>query len=164
MLPCLSTKMAFIFGEYHFNVLLLSLWTYVVFSTLTVRRVHVCTKSFQSCPTLCDPMDHSLPGSSVHGIFQERIPEWVAISYSRVSPWLRDRTCISCSVGNSYHWAPWEALRGKPPQKYRFQGKKQITLSHRTSVLYSNKSYFIIRQCEFSPEQAKMHIPNWLGS
>ena len=38
----------------------------------------------QSCPTLCDPMDHSLPGSSVHGIFQARVLEWVAISFSRV--------------------------------------------------------------------------------
>ena len=40
----------------------------------------------QSCPTLCDPMDCSLPGFSVHGIFQERILEWVAISFSRGSP------------------------------------------------------------------------------
>ena len=39
----------------------------------------------QSCPTLCDPIDHSLPGSSVHGIFQARILEWAAISYSRGS-------------------------------------------------------------------------------
>ena len=38
----------------------------------------------QSCPTLCDPMDHGLPGSSVHGIFQTRVLEWVAISFSRV--------------------------------------------------------------------------------
>ena len=38
----------------------------------------------QSCPTLCDPMDCSLPGSSVHGILQARILEWVAISFSRV--------------------------------------------------------------------------------
>ena len=37
----------------------------------------------QSCPTLCDPMDCSLPGSSVHGIFQARALEWVAISFSR---------------------------------------------------------------------------------
>ena len=35
------------------------------------------------CPTLCDPMDCGLPGSSVHGIFQARILEWVAISFSR---------------------------------------------------------------------------------
>ena len=37
----------------------------------------------QSCPTLCDPMDCSPPGSSVHGSFQARILEWVAISFSR---------------------------------------------------------------------------------
>ena len=36
----------------------------------------------QSCPTLCDPMDCSLPGFSTHGIFQARVPEWVAISFS----------------------------------------------------------------------------------
>ena len=39
----------------------------------------------QSCPTLCNPMDYSPPGSSVHGIFQARLLEWVAISSSRVS-------------------------------------------------------------------------------
>ena len=38
----------------------------------------------QSCPTLCDPMDCNLPGSSVHGIFQARILEWVAISFSNI--------------------------------------------------------------------------------
>ena len=42
-------------------------------------------KSLQSCLTLCDPMDCSPPGSSVHGIFQARTPEWVAISFSRGS-------------------------------------------------------------------------------
>ena len=41
--------------------------------------------SAQSCLTLCDPLDYSPPGSSVHGIFQARILEWVAISYSRGS-------------------------------------------------------------------------------
>ena len=46
----------------------------------------------QSCPTLCDPTDCSPPGSSVHGILQARILEWVAISFSRGSSWLRDRT------------------------------------------------------------------------
>ena len=39
-------------------------------------------KSLQSCPTLCDPMDCSLPGSSVHGIFQARVLEWGAIAFS----------------------------------------------------------------------------------
>ena len=36
----------------------------------------------QSCPTLSDPMDYSLPGSSIHGIFQARVPEWGAIAFS----------------------------------------------------------------------------------
>ena len=39
-------------------------------------------KSLQSCPTLSDPMDCSLPGSSIHGIFQARVLEWVAIAFS----------------------------------------------------------------------------------
>ena len=40
----------------------------------------------QSCPALCEPMECSLPGSSVHGIFQARVLEWVAISFSRGLP------------------------------------------------------------------------------
>ena len=43
---------------------------------------HAAAKSLQSCPTLCDPMDCSLPGSSVHGIFQARVLEWGAIAFS----------------------------------------------------------------------------------
>ena len=46
----------------------------------------------QSCPTLCDLMDCSPPGPSVHRIFQTRILEWVSISFSRGSSWPRDRT------------------------------------------------------------------------
>ena len=50
----------------------------------------------QSCPTLCDPMDCSLPGFSVNGIFQAGVLEWVAISFSRGSSWSRDQTQVSC--------------------------------------------------------------------
>ena len=56
----------------------------------------MCGKLLQLCPTLCDPMDYSLPGSSVHGIFQEGILEWVAIPFSRGSSQPRDRTHMSC--------------------------------------------------------------------
>ena len=49
----------------------------------------------QSCPTLCDPMECSLPGSSVRSVFQARVLEWVAISVCRVSSWPRDRTQVS---------------------------------------------------------------------
>ena len=52
-------------------------------------------KSLQSCPTLCEPMDHSPPGSSVHGIIQARILEWVAMPFSRGSSLPKDRTCVS---------------------------------------------------------------------
>ena len=50
----------------------------------------------QSCLTLCKPMNSSLPGSTVHGIFQARILEWAAISFSRGSFQSRDRTWVSC--------------------------------------------------------------------
>ena len=55
-------------------------------------NVNVCA---QQCLTLRNPMDCSPPGSSVHGISQARILDWVAISFSRGSSWPRDRTCIS---------------------------------------------------------------------
>ena len=60
--------------------------------------------------TLCDPMDSSLPGSSIHGISQVKILEWVAISFSRGSSQPRDRTWDPCSGRQIlYHWATREA-------------------------------------------------------
>ena len=56
----------------------------------------------QSCPTLCDPMDYSLPVSSVHGILQARTLEWVAILFSREYSWLRDQTQVSCIAGRFF--------------------------------------------------------------
>ena len=53
-------------------------------------------KSLQLYPTLCEPMDSSLPGPSVHGILQARILEWVAMLFSRGSSWPRARTHVSC--------------------------------------------------------------------
>ena len=57
----------------------------------------------QSCPILCNPMDCSLPGSSVHGIFQARILEWVVISFSRRSSQHRDWTQVSRIVGRHFY-------------------------------------------------------------
>ena len=54
----------------------------------------MCAQSLQSCPTLWDPMDCSNPGSSVHGILQTWILEWVAISFSRGSSRPRDQTQV----------------------------------------------------------------------
>ena len=66
--------------------------------------------SLQWCLTLCDPMDCSLPGSSVHGILQARILEWVAMPLSRVSFQPRGRTRVSCIAGGFFTAAPL----GKP--------------------------------------------------
>ena len=54
------------------------------------------------CPTLCNPMDCCPPGFSVHGILQGRILDRVAISFSRRSSWLRDRTRVSCIAGGFF--------------------------------------------------------------
>ena len=56
----------------------------------------------QSCPTLCDPVDCSLSGSSVHGIFQARVLEWIAISFSRGSSQPRNRTQVSGIAGRCF--------------------------------------------------------------
>ena len=72
-------------------------------SVLKTRRLadrvlapsRVRAKPLPSCLTLCDPVDHSLPGSSVHGTLQARILEWVAVPSSEGSSQPRDRTCIS---------------------------------------------------------------------
>ena len=70
----------------------------------------------QSRLTLCDPMDCSLPGSSVHGIFSARILEWVAISSSRGSSWPRTEPSSAALAGRFFTTsATWEA----PPRVYR---------------------------------------------
>ena len=56
----------------------------------------------QSYPALCNPMDCSLPGSSLHGILQARVLEWVAISFSRGSSRPRDQTRVSCIPGGFF--------------------------------------------------------------
>ena len=72
---------------------------------------HVCLVA-QLCPTLCNPMDWSPPGSSVHGISQARILEWVAMPSSRGSSWPRDRTYVSCITGRFFTlWATWGAQK-----------------------------------------------------
>ena len=79
------------------------------------QNVCWCVDSAQSCLTLSNPMDP--PGSSVHGIFQARILESVAISYSRGSSWPRDGTCISCvsCFGRQvlHHCVSWASCWGQ---------------------------------------------------
>ena len=65
---------------------------------LITTCVCVCVLVTQLCPTLCDPMNCSPPGFSVHGILQARILEWIAIPFSRGSSRARDRTLVSCTA------------------------------------------------------------------
>ena len=95
------------------------------------------SKVAQSCPTLCDPKDCCLPGSSVHGIFQARVLEWVAIPFSRVSSRPRDQTQVSCIVSKtlyrlSHQGRPreWKGSIVKiehtsKSQKQKYQGDQQ---------------------------------------
>ena len=69
----------------------------------------------QSCPTFCDPMDRSPPGSSVHGISQARRLEWIAIPSSRASSRPRDQTHVSCIFCTAGRFFPTE-----PPGKLLF--------------------------------------------
>ena len=70
------------------------------------------SEATQSCPTLCDPLDCSLPGSSVHGIFQAIVLEWIALSFSRGSSQPRDWTQVSHIVDRRFTiWATREVLR-----------------------------------------------------
>ena len=75
--------------------------------SLVVGLLHEwVSEGAQSCTTLCDPMDCSPPGSSAHGIFQARLLEWVAISFSRGSSQPRDRTRVSRTAGKRFTiWA-----------------------------------------------------------
>ena len=83
------------------------------FSSLACLCQCVCAKSLHLCLAVCDPMDCSPPGSSVHGILQARILEWVTMPFSRGSSQPKDRThvfCSSCIAGRFFTAEP----PGKP--------------------------------------------------
>ena len=79
----------------------------------------------QLCLTLCNSMDCSLPGSSVHGIFQARVLEWVAISFARGSSQPRDQTQASLIVGRRFYCV---SHQGSPnDQRGRVETKDQVS-------------------------------------
>ena len=84
----------------------------------------------KSCPTLCNSMDCSPPGSSVHGILQVRMLEWVAISFSRGSSQSRDQTQVFCIAGRLFTvWATRESNPAIP--LLRLYTKKSKTLTQK---------------------------------
>ena len=81
----------------------------------------------QSCPTLCDPIDCSLSGSSIHGIFQARMLEWIAISFSRGSSQPKNRTGSPTLQADALPSEPPEKLENSTEQ-YRVSSKKNLRI------------------------------------
>ena len=115
------------------------------------KPVHVCTSTYyitlldpqsevaQSFLTLCDPMDCILPGSSVQGIFQARILEWVAISFSRRSSRPRDWTWVSCIVGR--HFTIWATREEDIQMTNKYPKKCSIPLAIRGMHIKTTMRY-----------------------
>ena len=81
-------------------------------SAMRVRFIlKMKVKVSKSCPTSCIPMDCSLPGSSVYRIFQARMLEWVAISFSRGSSRPRDWTLVSCNASRFFFFLQADSLQ-----------------------------------------------------
>ena len=108
-------------GYYHYPILKIRNWgtkgslqnEWILKFNLQYPRIVRCAVLClvaQSCPTLYDPTDCNLPGSSVHGILQARIPEWVAMPFFRGSSWPKGRTQVSCIAGDALPSEP----SGKP--------------------------------------------------
>ena len=90
---------ALLYTKYHFKCFQIITNLIVL---ITLKQVLLCVLVTQLCQTLCDPMDWRLPGSSVCGILQARILEWVAIYFSRGSSQPRDRTKVSYTAGRLF--------------------------------------------------------------
>ena len=113
--------------------------------------MHACLVT-KSCPTLCNPMNYSPPGSLVHGIFQARILEWVAISFSRGSSWPRDQTLVFCTAHRFFtDWATREAQWTQKENWSVTESSPKTTWLHWLHVsvsshLYTMKLNFLIQK------------------
>ena len=96
---------------------------FLCLGTLCMKKRKKESEVIQSCPTRCDPMDCTLPGSSIHGIFQARILKGIAISFSRRSSRPRDWSRVSRIVGRRFIvWASREVrdiLNSKINKKHK---------------------------------------------
>ena len=130
-----------------------------------------CCKSevAQSYLTPCNPMGCSPPGSSVHEIFHSRVVEWVAISFSRVSSWLRDQTQVSLIAGRRFTiWATKEAIYQMLDTVIRittiFQtlgvtllGSACLFLQKQVGIILTSKCFCNIKRENVCKEPGMMH-------
>ena len=98
----------------------------------------------QSCPTLCNPMDCSPPGSSVHGIFKARILEWVAISYSR-GVFLTQGSNLSLASPTSAGKFFTTVLPGKPQCSINILSNEEKIIKLQATSTFSRERYHLLR-------------------
>ena len=137
------------------------------------------TKSFQSCPTLCDPTDGSPPGSPVPGILQARALEWVAMSFSNAWKWKVKVKSLSHvqllatpwtaahqappSTGFSrrdlYRWATWKALRTQITHCSWRKGKKGPLSKWRQENIMNPDCYSLPKAGKAGPRPSRPWVP-----
>ena len=135
----------FLFKDILFNVY--CWYTYIKVTAKRMKKKESVVT--QSCSTLCDPVDCSPPGSSVHGILQIRIVEWVAMLFSRGYSWPSDWTQVSCITGRSLPSEPRDS------QSHYYSGLKEAYLMHFLWKVQHN-----LLACRNS----KQHLSTTLGS
>ena len=153
------------FNPWSGNMLQLRVWM------LQLKIPHATTKTWcsqsvkvlvtQSCPTLCDPMDCSPPGSSVHRILHARILERVAISFSRGSSQCRDWTWVSHIVGRLFtDWATREYIVAYYGRYYGILWQPRLVKQPLSWSLcltcpylpwYLNYNALLLKDCEWLP-------------
>ena len=108
-------------------------WNHVLLRQWILESFIEC-ESHSVVSDSCNHMDCRLPGSSVRGIFQARVLEWVAISFSRGSSWPRDQTQVSCIAGRFFTiWANWVVQ-----YKWIFQINYSLAFKAPTCLIITN--------------------------
>ena len=123
-----------------------------LFARTTLERWPCSCSVAQLCPTLGDPRDCSPPASSLHGIFQARTLEWVAISFSRGSSPPRDWTCVSCLAGRFFTTEP----PGKPSDPFWSN-----TQYHALKLLFLSITILFLKLTD-SGDSASVFLAPWL--
>ena len=121
------------------------------FTTSTTWERKSESEVAQSCPILCDPMDCNLPGSSIHGIFQARVLEWVAISFFRGSSPPRDQTLASRIAGRCFMFSATREAQHHLGSPHTFlvgpNLLKKILAYNYCSRIFINSISFLSQKC-----------------
>ena len=117
----------------------------------------MCAKSLQSCPTLCNTMAYSPLGSSVHGILQARILEWVAIPSSRGSSWPRHVSCGSWTAGRVFTAEP-----SRKPQCRAYLERNRILMESSPSPICFLSSCILYEGRKHRNDETKQGEEKWI--